>query len=63
MTITITISTDNAAFEDSPSWEVIRILRELADKLLMSNSSNLPKLLWLRDVNGNVVGQFVTKEG
>lgn len=60
MTITITIDTSNSAFEDSPTWETARILRELADRL--SHGGGLPTLLWLRDANGNVVGEFVTKD-
>lgn len=31
--ITITIETDNAAFEDYPASEVARILRKLADDI------------------------------
>ena len=50
---TLTIQTDNAAFEDAPGEEVARILEETAAKLRnMAQSGNL------RDINGNKVGTF-----
>ena len=61
MTITITICTDNAAFEDDPESEVARILaayaRQLADGL-----TNLSFARKLRDINGNTVGSVEVKE-
>lgn len=58
-TLTITIDTDNAAFEDQPEYEVARILRELANGIekgyIDDNSS-------IRDRNGNTVGQLTTEE-
>lgn len=51
----IILRSGNAAFEDCPSFETARILREVADDIEASSmycSGNL------RDVNGNTVGQF-----
>lgn len=56
MKITITLITDNAAFEDDPG-EVARILRKLADdteKYPPTPGDGLP----LFDVNGNRTGQY-----
>lgn len=50
--IEILISTDNAAFEDSPASEVARILRELAERF---EDDGIPPAR-LRDVNGNTCG-------
>ncbi len=53
---TLTISTDNAAFEDGAGPELARILAEFAD--------DLPDVLpherdgKLRDANGNTVGTW-----
>lgn len=47
----IEIETSNAAFEDHPSAETARILRELAHALERGEAPTL-----LRDINGNVVG-------
>ena len=54
--ITITIKTDNDAFEDgNRPTEVARILRDLADSL--DGNEYLP--VNIRDVNGNHVGNVV----
>jgi hypothetical protein len=55
MDITITINTDNAAFEDDPD-EFGRILRHLAD---MGQRGNYDAMDGKRimDANGNKVGQ------
>jgi len=56
--ITITIETENAAFDPDPEVEVARILKDLATKL---DRSELPDEL--RDYNGNKVGTVeVTEE-
>lgn len=53
---TLKIKTDNAAFEEDPTAECARILRELADRIeCASPDEDYP----LRDVNGNKVGQAV----
>mgnify|MGYP001197094997 CR=1 FL=1 len=54
MNITITISTDNAAFSPEPEDEVARILRELATKLETMRLGGFT----LRDANGNPVGKM-----
>ena len=62
MNITITINTDNSAFEPTEeSLEVCRILHELATDIQfgdLHNQDNRP----LKDYNGNTVGK-ITVEG
>lgn len=52
----ILISTENAAFEDSPASEIARILRELADCFEQGDPPER-----LRDVNGNTCGTVKVK--
>lgn len=57
--ITITIETDNAAFDHEPSVEVARILRDLTKRI--ARDGILDVYLYdsqLRDINGNKCGQF-----
>lgn len=49
---TVTIKTDNAAFEDDMGYEIARILRQLADRVERGEEGDII----LRDVNGNRVG-------
>lgn len=51
------IKLDNAAFGDEPEYEVARILKALADDVLLSatGSTHSGKA---RDANGNVVGSW-----
>lgn len=57
--VTITIDTDNSAFEDAPASEVARILRDLAGKLEASGGiEQVPRRVPLFDLNGNVCGYF-----
>ncbi len=58
MDVTITIKTDNAAFEDDPTHEVARILRKLADQMEESGLFQSGLSRKLVDFNGNVVGQM-----
>lgn len=51
--VTIEFTTDNAAFEDDRAVEIARILRDLADKILLGRTSGP-----IRDINGNRVGTF-----
>ena len=57
--LTVTIETDNAAFDldagGSPSWELARILRQLADRI-ESDGPPGRELYRLQDANGNTVG-------
>jgi hypothetical protein len=50
--IAINIRTSGAAFEDSPTSEIARILRKLADQF---ENDGIPAQT-LRDVNGNTCG-------
>ena len=52
--LTITINTDNAAFEDD--FEIARVLKQAANLLVAGIHQGT-----LRDSNGNKVGQFTTK--
>lgn len=59
MTITITLTTDNAAFGEDAAFEVARILRVLSDQIEYHDAirrSSTP----LVDYNGNTVGQMTT---
>ena len=51
---TLTINTDNAAFEYGEGAEVARILRETAALILATRAASGK----LRDANGNTVGEF-----
>lgn len=69
MNITITLNTDNAAFDadnGGPEVEVARILREYAESLEcgITNIVFSPHVLKarLRDINGNVVGRVEVAE-
>ena len=56
--LTITIATDNAAFNEghgSKAIETARILRALAETIETQNDLNHR----LRDINGNTVGESV----
>ena len=59
MKLTLTIQIDNAAFTESASAETARILRHIADRIVMvdlneySDRTPLPPVF---DVNGNRVG-------
>ncbi|MCZ2397899.1 MAG: hypothetical protein LC100_15325 [Chitinophagales bacterium] len=51
---------DNAAFEDNPSIELARIMRETADKI--EQSGEIPKYYQnVRDYNGNIIGRYAAK--
>lgn len=50
---TLSITTDNAAFEDDPGPEVARLLRDAAERVEAGVSAGV-----LRDVNGNTVGEW-----
>lgn len=53
--VTITINTEKDAFNSEPSQELARVLRELADKIEQDTEV---KSRWIRDINGNIVGQL-----
>lgn len=54
MTITIRITTGNAAFEDGDTNETIRILRDVIERI--SEGGVVYAKGDLRDINGNTVG-------
>lgn len=56
----IHIRTETAAFEDDPTREVTRILREVADKIEQGEDASLS--LTIFDVNGNDVGRYKLTE-
>lgn len=58
MNITITISTENAAFENQAGEEVARILEKLASQVKSWPGVNV-FTIGLRDLNGNRVGECV----
>jgi hypothetical protein len=57
---TLSIRTDNAAFEPERGSEVARILRHLADRL--EGCGHYPNTGRVKDGNGNTVGEFTLTE-
>lgn len=59
MEFTLEIECNNAAFDDENlTHEIARILRKAADQVELENESSRA----LRDINGNIVGQFAATE-
>lgn len=58
---TLHIRTDNAAFEDDPRTELIRLLKETADRIEKGTLDQVHWFQTIRDINGNDVGQFALK--
>ena len=58
MVFQLTIETDNAAFEDNPYYEIIRILKDAIVSLELEKPTET-----LHDINGNGVGAYIYKEG
>ena len=57
---TVTINTDNAAFEGGDlGIEIARILREIADKAEQGIMTTRFVTVPVRDINGNTVGKYV----
>ena len=61
MAFKLTIDTDNAAFEEDRELEVARILRHVADQLLLGEPM-APNYETLHDINGNDVGRVAFKD-
>lgn len=57
MDFTITIEMDNAAFEDSPTRELSRILSELSLSLATRRDERWFDDYKILDINGNTVGR------
>lgn len=55
-TFSLTVETDNAAFDGWPAWELARILREVAGKL-EAGPGPVPFSFSVRDVNGCRCGE------
>ncbi len=53
------LSCDNAAFDETPATEIARCLRDVASRMERGELCNVYRDI--RDVNGNVVGQFALK--
>lgn len=53
MAFNLHISTDGAAFDDAPAFEIARILREVAQSIEEDGHERIGRL---RDINGNRVG-------
>lgn len=58
----LTIECDNAAFEDDATYEISRILGELAKRIAGSCEGDFFKYRNVTDVNGNVCGTFRLKD-
>ena len=61
VTITLTLTCDNAAFSDDAGAECARILRKLADDMA-TDGVEIGAGWNLRDVNGNKVGEVYANE-
>jgi len=59
MKFTLSIDTDNAAFEPDEAEEIARILRALANRITREGLSGFFETI--HDVNGNDVGQYALK--
>jgi hypothetical protein len=55
--VTITIETQNAAFDDAPAYEIARILRDLAERF--ERDEIPPRILF--DANGNAAGSVAVE--
>jgi hypothetical protein len=53
------VNTDNAAFEDDPAPELVRILRAVADRIESGDEYQMFRTI--HDSNGNDVGRFALK--
>ena len=58
MRFVLTIDMDNAAFEEVPSVEVARILRDVAERIEYHPNFSPGHSQPVHDINGNLVGSF-----
>jgi hypothetical protein len=56
MDITITINTDNAAFDGDLTWELRRVLEHSLDMIICMAADGLDSPRNLYDINGNTCG-------
>jgi hypothetical protein len=62
MNIKITINTDNDAFQEDMTEEVLRILRVISAKLMRNEIDiHVGEDRKVMDINGNCVGKFTVK--
>lgn len=54
---TLEFSTDNAAFDGDSDAEIVRILRNAANRIEMHSLAGTTPVI--RDVNGNEIGSFI----
>jgi len=60
MVFKLWFDTENVAFEDAKEVEVVRILREIANKI--EQSGDVPGFYQtIRDINGNDIGRYAEK--
>lgn len=57
MAFKMEFSTGNAAFGDEDNYEVARILRKVADQVILGETEGIA-----RDINGNTVGEWSLTE-
>lgn len=60
-TFTLTFNTDGAAFEEDPTIEIARLLREAAQRVDGAFFAH-GNVMRLKDINGNRVGFFVHED-
>jgi hypothetical protein len=58
MKLSVTIHCDNAAFEDDPSYELARLLDDIANKLRANGADRYCHYQTLLDYNGNDSGRW-----
>lgn len=57
MAFKMEFSTGNAAFEEDGNYEIARILRKVADQVILGETEGIA-----RDINGNTVGEWSLTE-
>ena len=62
MKFVLSFSMDNATFDEVPSAEATRILREIADRIEYHPHFSPGHGQPVRDVNGNEIGFFTVEE-
>lgn len=60
-TFLLRINTESAAFDESPCMELARMLQEIADKIKYQHREDLHCFQNVRDINGNLAGQYAIK--
>lgn len=57
---TLQLTAENAVFRNEPDAEIVRILREVANRIERGDSYSTFRNI--HDANGNIVGTFALKE-